>query len=61
MEYDTKNVFLPAIYIYLIMTIIVDGIMHQQQLENTQIIACALIIGPNISLLILRALKVIKT
>lgn len=30
MEYDTKNEYLPTIYIFLIMTIIVDGIVHTQ-------------------------------
>lgn len=61
MEQDTKNLYLPAIYIYLVMTVIVDVIMNQQLLDDYQLIACALIIGPNITLIVLRGFKMIKT
>lgn len=59
MENDTSNEFLPLIYIFFAMTVVVDGFGMHQTLDMVQVIASLLIVGPNVALIILRKLNFI--
>nr|AAZ23862.1 hypothetical protein [Sterkiella histriomuscorum] len=59
MENDPTNDFLPLIYIFFALTVIVDGFGLHQTLDRVQIIASVLIVGPNVTLIVLRKLKFI--
>lgn len=61
MEQDSKLTYLPAIYVYLVMCIAGDGIVRSKDLEWNQIIAFVLIVGPNIALIVLRMMNIIKS
>jgi hypothetical protein len=60
MEQDTKLASLSAIYVFVAMTIAGDGIVRSKDLEWNQIIAFILIVAPNLSLIVLRGLNVIR-
>ena len=60
MEQDLKLATMPAIYVYLAMTIAGDGIVRSKDLDWNQIIAFILIVAPNILLILLRLLKVVR-
>lgn len=60
LEQDTKLSTLPSIYVFLIMTIIGDGIVRSKDLEWNQIIAFALIVAPTFALMVMRFLNIIR-
>ena len=60
MESDQRLNSMPAIYVYLVMTIAGDGIVRSKDLDTSQIIAFILIVGPNVLLILMRLLKVIR-
>ena len=51
---------MPSIYVFLVMTIIGDGIVRSKDLEWNQIIAFALIVAPTFALMVMRFLSIIK-
>ena len=60
MQQDVKLNYLTAIYLFLIMALVGDGIVRSKDLAWNQIIAFCLIIAPNAALIILRTVKIIK-
>lgn len=59
-EQDMRLQSLPSIYVFLIMTLVGDGIVRSKDLEWNQLIACALIVAPNLCLILFRLLGVIR-
>lgn len=51
---------MPGIYIFLAMAAFGDGIVRSKDVEWDQIIAFSLIVAPNILLILLRLLKIVK-
>lgn len=60
MEQDQRLTSMPAIYVFLVMTIAGDGIVRSKDLEWNQIIAFILIVAPNICLILFRFLGIIR-
>lgn len=60
LEQDSKLSTLPSIYVFLVMTIIGDGIVRSKDLEWNQIIAFALIVAPTFALMVMRFLSIVR-
>ena len=60
MEQDNRLNSMPAIYVFLIMSIAGDGIVRSKDLEWNQIIAFVLIVAPYFLLISFRWLGIVK-
>lgn len=60
MEQDTRLRNTPALYVFLVMSLVGDGLVRSKDLELNQLIAFGLIVAPNVVLIVFRILGIVR-